>query len=87
MTPMQKNKDDLGAFYLYCSADGIHWKANQRNPIIEQVVDYKKPGSYWSYGVGDTSTFRYDSVLKRYICDAKFNLIMPRERIKELGII
>jgi len=81
------NNDGLGGFYLYRSADGIHWKPNTQNPLIEQVRHYKKPGSYWSYGIGDTTTFRYDTVLKRYICDAKFNLLMPWERIKELGII
>jgi hypothetical protein len=44
------------------------------------------PDHFQSYGVGDTSTFRYDTVLKRYICDGKFNLIMPGEKIKQLGI-
>jgi hypothetical protein len=33
---------------------------------------------FQSNGVGDTSTFRYDPVLKRYIFDGKFNLCRRR---------
>lgn len=47
---------------------------------------YANPDHFQSYGVGDTSTFRYDAVLKRYVCDGKFNLVMPEAKIKELGI-
>jgi len=39
-----------------------------------------------SCGVGDTSSFRYDTILKRYICDGKFNMYFPPEKIKQLGI-
>lgn len=37
-------------------------------------------------GVGDTTRFRYDTVLKRYICDGKVDLYLPEAKIKELGI-
>lgn len=47
---------------------------------------YSNPDHFQSYGVGDTSTFRYDTVLKRYIFDGKFNLVMPEEKVKQLGI-
>jgi len=47
---------------------------------------YSNPDHFQSYGVGDTSTFRYDITLKRYIFDGKFNLVMPEEKIKQLGI-
>jgi len=47
---------------------------------------YANPDHFQSYGVGDTSTFRYDTALKQYICDGKFNLVMPEEKIKQLGI-
>jgi hypothetical protein len=47
---------------------------------------YANPDHFQSYGVGDTSTFRYDTVLKRYVFDGKFNLVMPEEKIKQLGI-
>ena len=49
-------------------------------------LQYANPDHFQAYGVGDTSTFRYDTVLKRYICDGKFNLIMPEAKIKELGM-
>jgi hypothetical protein len=38
-------------------------------------------------GVGDTSTFRYDTVLKRYVFDGKFGLYFTPEKIKELGLV
>ena len=47
---------------------------------------YANPAHFQSYGAGDTSTFRYDPALKRYIFDGKFNLIMPEAKIKQLGI-
>jgi hypothetical protein len=37
-------------------------------------------------GVGDTSTFRYDPVLKRYIFDGKFGLYFTPEKIQQLGL-
>ena len=49
-------------------------------------VQYENPERFQAYGVGDTSTFRYDTVLKRYICDGKFNILMPWEAIKQLRI-
>lgn len=45
------------------------------------------PGPFWAKGVGDTSIFRYDSALKKYICDTKFNVYLPEEKIKQLGIV
>ena len=48
---------------------------------------WTNPDHFQAYGVGDTSTFRYDTVLKRYIFDGKFNIVMPPEKIKQLGII
>jgi len=41
---------------------------------------------FQSNGVGDTSTFRYDNVLKRYIFDGKFNIYLTPGKIKELGL-
>src|SRR5690606_16329551 len=34
-------------------------------------------------GVGDTTRWRYDTVLKRYICDGKIGLYLPKEKIEE----
>jgi len=47
---------------------------------------WSNPDHIQSCGVGDTSTFRYDSVLKRYIFDGKFNLYLPPEKIEQLAI-
>ena len=35
---------------------------------------------------GDTSTFRYDTVLKRYIFDGKYNLYLTPDKIQELEL-
>ncbi len=45
------------------------------------------PDRFQTNGVGDTSSFRYDTALKRYIFDGKFNIYMPPEKFEELGII
>lgn len=37
-------------------------------------------------GVGDTSTFRYDPVLRRYVFDGKFNLYLTPEKIRQLDL-
>jgi hypothetical protein len=37
-------------------------------------------------GVGDTSTFRYDTILKRYIFDGKVGLYFTPEKIQQLGL-
>ena len=41
---------------------------------------------FQSRGVGDTSTFRYDPVLKRYVFDGKFNLYIIPEKTKQLDL-
>jgi hypothetical protein len=41
---------------------------------------------FQSNGVGDTSTFRYDTVLKRYIFDGKFGIYFTPEKIRELEL-
>ncbi|MBN2292204.1 MAG: hypothetical protein JXM70_07250 [Pirellulales bacterium] len=48
---------------------------------------WEEPDHIQSIGCGDTTTFRYDTVLKRYICDGKFKLHMPRDLMKQLGIV
>ena len=45
------------------------------------------PDRFQSHGVGDTSSFRYDPILKRYIFDGKFNIYMPPEKFDELGLV
>lgn len=38
-------------------------------------------------GVGDTTRWRYDTVLKRYICDGKISFYLPQDKIKTLGLV
>jgi len=52
-----------------------------------QEFQWGEPDHFQGNGVGDTSTFRYDSVWKRYVCDGKFILRIPTDKIRELGII
>lgn len=73
-------------FFLYRSVDGLHWVKEPDRPILQRTEYTLQPGPYRGKGVGDTSTFRYDSVLQRYVCDAKFNLFMPKEKFEQLGI-
>ncbi len=79
--------NEKGGFYAYHSADGLHWKQQPERPILTRTYSNMNPGPFWAKGVGDTSIFRYDPVLKRYICDAKFNIYLPEEKIKQLGIV
>lgn len=79
--------NEKGGFYLYQSADGLHWTQPFVRPILRSTVIPMNPGAYWAKGIGDTTTFRYDSILQRYICDAKFNLYLPQEKFKMLGIV
>jgi len=48
---------------------------------------WANPDHIQAIGAGDTTTFRYDRVLKRYIYDGKFKFHMPGETFKRLGII
>jgi hypothetical protein len=79
--------NEKGGFYAYHSADGLHWKQQPERPIVRRAYSNMNPGPFWAKGVGDTSIFRYDPVLKKYICDAKFNIYLPEEKIKQLGIV
>ncbi|MCD6394027.1 MAG: hypothetical protein J7M40_11030 [Planctomycetes bacterium] len=79
--------NEKGGFYAYRSADGLHWKESFKRPILKRTYSYMNPGPFWAKGVGDTCIFRYDPVLKKYICDTKFNLYFPKEKIKQLGIV
>jgi len=79
--------NEKGGFYAYHSADGLHWKQSFKRPILKRTYSNMNPGPFWAKGVGDTSIFRYDPVLRKYICDAKFNIYLPEEKINRLGIV
>ena len=83
----RKKTDDPSGFYLYESPDGVHWKPSFRRAILLRTINPMNPGPFWAKGRGDTSTFRYDPVLGRYIWDGKFNLYLPREKIEQLRIV
>ncbi len=52
-----------------------------------RAFQWHQPDHFQSNGVGDTSIFQYDRVLKKYTCSAKFNIYMPPEKFKELGVV
>jgi len=63
-----KTLEVFEGYWLYVSADGIHWKPDHEAPAATSLVSYTLPMS----GIGDTSTWRWDPVLKKYICNTKF---------------
>ena len=58
-------------YYLYTSSDGIHWIRNCDEPIA-----FSK--SKELPGIGDTSLFRWDQRLGKYIGDVKVLFRVPR---------
>ena len=57
-------------YFLYTSADGIRWTRETEEPIALSLNGYTMPQT----GIGDTSLFRWDRHLEKYIGDAKFVL-------------
>lgn len=57
-------------YYLHASPDGIHWTRVRDEPAALNAGGYTMPCS----GVGDTTTFRWDRRLGKYIGDVKFIL-------------
>ncbi|MFH1742720.1 MAG: hypothetical protein ABIH23_27250 [bacterium] len=57
-------------YFLYTSPDGIHWKRESQDPLAISLLGYTMPQS----GIGDTSIFRWDRLLGKYVCDTKFVL-------------
>ena len=76
-----------GGFFIHHSADGLHWTQTYKSPILQRTYSAMPNVSFWAKGVGDTSIFRYDPKLKKYICDTKFNLYLTKQKIQQLGIV
>ncbi|MBN1344201.1 MAG: hypothetical protein JXQ73_16060 [Phycisphaerae bacterium] len=57
-------------YFLYTSLDGVHWKRAREAPLAISLRGYTMPQS----GIGDTSVFRWDRLLGRYVGDVKFVL-------------
>ena len=74
-----KTTEIFEGYWLYVSPDGIRWKLGRREPVAASLLSYGIPQT----GVGDTSSWRWDSVLKKYICNAKFVL---RGKYRAYGI-
>ena len=72
------------AFYLHDSADGIHWSLRDGQPAMRCDGN---PELFGTMGVGDTSHVSWDPVLRRYICDAKVNVHLPRPAMEGLGFV
>lgn len=66
----ENQPEPMEAYWLYVSPDGIRWRRDREYPVIKSLNGYRLPQS----GIGDTSSFRWDPVLKKYICNAKFVL-------------
>ena len=57
-------------YFLYTSPDGIHWTRARDQPLALSLSGYALPQS----GIGDTSIFRWDHLLGKYVGDVKFVL-------------
>jgi len=57
-------------YFLYHSPDGIHWTRTREAPLAVSLSNYTMPQS----GIGDTSIFRFDRQLGKYVGDVKFVL-------------
>ena len=66
-------------FYLYWSADGIHWQGDNRRCIIPNGQGSNFPRELLS-GVGDTTQFRWDTKLNRYVANLKILFRRPTLR-------
>jgi hypothetical protein len=62
-------------YYLYTSPDGIHWNRAREQPLALSVTGTQA-------GIGDTSLFRWDRALGKYVCDAKILFRSPTFRCR-----
>jgi hypothetical protein len=70
-------------YYLYHSPDGLRWTGEMDRPVL---TSSSNPKLFSSVGIGDTSIFRYDPILQRYVVDVKFNLYLPAQLMKDQEI-
>ncbi len=57
-------------YFLYTSPDGLRWQRARQEPLALSLNGYTMPQS----GIGDTSIFRWDRHLRKYVGDVKFVL-------------
>ena len=66
-----ENQDQIfEGYWLYSSSDGIHWTEDRPYPVIKSLTGYTLPQP----GVGDTTSYRWDPLLARYVGNVKFVL-------------
>ncbi len=58
-------------YYLYHSPDGIKWTRSLPECIVRNAPKWQTNPRDLMAGIGDTSIFRYDPLLEKYVCDAK----------------
>ena len=64
---------DREGYYFYTSPDGLRWTRHLPEMAIPALGSFTMPQN----GLGDTTIFRFDPLLGRYVCDAKF--VLPGE--------
>ncbi|MBN2294927.1 MAG: hypothetical protein JXM70_21040 [Pirellulales bacterium] len=71
---LKPNKPGEG-YFLLRSPDGIHWTPDGNEPLA--LLTNRNQS-----GIGDTSQFRWDPKLQKYICDAKILFRNPTMRAR-----
>ena len=66
----QKDYAPREGFYLYWSPDGLHWTGDNQRCVMPNGQGWNFPTDPLG-GVGDTTNFRWDHKLRKYICNAK----------------
>ncbi|MBN1555148.1 MAG: hypothetical protein JXA11_10410 [Phycisphaerae bacterium] len=67
-------------YFIYTSSDGIHW--NRETPLDHPVL--RSATDYSGEGIGDTSNFRWDPMLGKYVGYVK---LFPGEKFRLSGQI
>jgi hypothetical protein len=75
----QKKYAPREGFYLYWSPDGIHWQGDNQHCIMPHGAAYNFPSDL-ADGVGDTTQFRWDTRLKKYVANVKILFRNPTLR-------
>ena len=75
----QKEYAPREGFYLYWSPDGIHWQGDNQRCVMPNGQGTNFPDEPLS-GVGDTTNFRWDTKLKKYVANLKILFRSPTLR-------
>jgi len=64
----ENQKEPVEGYWLYVSPDGIRWNREREHPVLTSSLRKYDPPLE---GIGDTSTFRWDPILNKYIANTK----------------